>query len=198
MTDQELIQLLEKQRDTMVSVSTGGALIDSVNLEYRRGYSLAHVALDQRGLEYTNPFSDLWEWYGRWKSGDFPTYHSRRMFLAGIFGPLISQIRHRAVGTARDPAELLTGWTRVDRTVGEIRNALEQAHNEEQYQAVGLLCREALISLAEAVYDPSRHPTLDGVSASRTDAKRMLEAFVAAEFQGSEHEGQRKARPSGR
>jgi hypothetical protein len=31
---------------------------------------------------------------------------------------------------------------------------------EEQFQAVGLLCRETLISLAQAVYDAQLHPTL--------------------------------------
>lgn len=142
MTDQELIQLLEKQRDTMVSVSTGGAAIASANPEYREIYSRVHEALTERGLEYINPFADLWDWYGRWRSGDFPTYHSRRTFLAGIFAPLISQIRRRTGGVARESSELVTGWTRVDRTTGEIRKALEQAQNEEQYQAVGLLCRE--------------------------------------------------------
>ena len=57
-----------------------------------------------------------------------------------------------------------------------------------QFQAVGLLCREALISVAQAVYVAERHPTLDGVGASKTDAKRMLEAFIAVEFAGGANE----------
>jgi hypothetical protein len=100
------------------------------------------------------------------------------------------ETKHR--GVARQPAGLLTGWTKVDRTIGEVHKALEQAQNEEQYQTVGLLCREALISLAQAVYDSARHPSLDGVPPSATDAKRMLEAFIAVGLKGSEHEGQRK------
>jgi hypothetical protein len=43
---------------------------------------------------------------------------------------------------------------------------------------------EALISVAQAVYVAERHPTLDGVAASNTDAKRMLEALIAVEFAG--------------
>ena len=42
-----------------------------------------------------------------------------------------------------------TGWTRVDRNVTEVRKRLETATMEEQFQAVGLLCRETLISLAQ-------------------------------------------------
>lgn len=77
-----------------------------------------------------------------------------------------------------------TGWTKVDRQIAEVRLRLRGATNEEQFQAVGLLCRETLISLAQAVYSPERHPTLDGVAASSTDAKRMLEAYIAVELGG--------------
>jgi hypothetical protein len=74
-----------------------------------------------------------------------------------------------------------TGWTRVDRSVAEVRKRLENAATEEQFQAVGLLCRETLISLGQAVYDAELHRTLDGVTPSDTDAKRMLEAYIAVD-----------------
>ena len=45
-------------------------------------------------------------------------------------------------------------WLRVDRTLDEIRSRFVEADTEEQFQAVGHLCRDALISLAHAVYDP--------------------------------------------
>lgn len=75
----------------------------------------------------------------------------------------------------------------MDRTVSEIRQRLERASTEEQFQAVGLLFREALISLAQTVFDPSRHKVLDGVAVSSTDAKRRLEAYLAAELAGGEN-----------
>ncbi len=64
--------------------------------------------------------------------------------------------------------------------------------NEEQYQAVGLLCRETMISLAQAVYDAQDHPSPDGVQTSDTDAKRMLDAFLATELSGHENEDLRR------
>jgi hypothetical protein len=85
-----------------------------------------------------------------------------------------------------------TGWERVDRGVYEIRRRLEQAQNEEQFQAVGLLCRETLISLAQIVFDAQRHPTGDGVVPSDTDAKRMLDAYVAVELAGGANDGVRR------
>lgn len=62
---------------------------------------------------------------------------------------------------------------------------MEAAQVEEQYQTVGLLCREVLISVAQETYDSVRYPNLDGVSPSSTDAKRMLEAVFEAELKGS-------------
>lgn len=71
-----------------------------------------------------------------------------------------------------------TGWERVDRAIVEMSNRLAVAKTEEQFQAIGMLSRETLITVAQQVFDSSIHTTLDGVEASRTDAKRMLEAFL--------------------
>ena len=77
-----------------------------------------------------------------------------------------------------------TGWPRVDRTIGEARTRLKSASTEEQFQAVGLLCRETFISLAQTVFDSDRHPPLDNVNPSETDAKRMLDSYLATEMAG--------------
>jgi hypothetical protein len=80
-----------------------------------------------------------------------------------------------------------TGWPKVDRQLGELRLRLQEARNEEQFQSVGHLCREALISVAQAVYDRQRHPPHDGIEPSKTDAKRMLEAFLSVELVGGDN-----------
>ena len=81
-----------------------------------------------------------------------------------------------------------TGWQRVDRQLQEVRLRLDTAESEEQYQAIGLLCREVLISVAQEVYDSGRHSSPDGVAPSDTDAKRMLEAFFSKELDGGVNE----------
>ncbi len=81
-----------------------------------------------------------------------------------------------------------TGWQKVDRQVQEVRLRLDTAEAEEQFQAVGLLCREALISVAQEVFNPSRHKSTDGVVPSETDAKRMLETFLETELAGTSNE----------
>lgn len=81
-----------------------------------------------------------------------------------------------------------TGWQKVDRQLQEVRLRLDTANSEEQFQAVGLLSREVLISVAQAVFDPSRHGALVPVDPSRTDAKRMLESIFESELLGAANE----------
>lgn len=187
MTDAQLLEEVEYLRDTMMSVATGGPRIADVNDRFQRTYASVASALGRRGLPNPLPYGDLWDWYGRWSSGDMPTYQSRRTYVSELFAPLVNRIR-----TGRSEPFEDTGWPRVDRTVGELRDRLSAARTEEQFQAVGLLAREALISAAQAVYDSQRHSSQDGVQPSATDAKRMLEAYITIEIAGGGHEEARK------
>jgi hypothetical protein len=78
-----------------------------------------------------------------------------------------------------------TGWQKVDRQLQEVRLRLDTADSEEQYQAVGLLCREVLISVAQEVFDPANHEPTDAIRPSHTDAKGMLEAIFNSELRGN-------------
>ena len=86
------------------------------------------------------------------------------------------------------------GWERVDRTMNRIRELLTTASTEEHYQEVGVLCREGLISIAQAVFDPRRHPPIldDNIDVSDTDVKRMIGRFVASECSGASSQEVRK------
>jgi hypothetical protein len=187
MTDAELIQAIESLRNTMVSVATGGPRIGEVDNQYQRTFRDVATTLQSRGIENPIPFASLWDWYGRWSSGDLPSYQSRRQFASELFNPLLTRIRS---GKAQEFEP--TGWARVDRNVGELRDKLAAAKVEEHFQTVGLLCREALISLAQAVFVAEQHPTVDGVKASSTDAKRMLEAYFVVELGGGANDEARK------
>jgi hypothetical protein len=85
-----------------------------------------------------------------------------------------------------------TGWAKVDRQMDEVRLRLREASTEEHFQAVGLICREVLISLAQEVYVADKHPSPDGQSPSKTDARRMLGAYISSEFRGSSNEELRR------
>jgi len=85
-----------------------------------------------------------------------------------------------------------TGWQKVDRQLQEVRTRLDAADSEEEYQEVGLLCREVLITVAQEMYDPARHCPADGIVPSATDAKRMLDAVFEAEFRGAANDDARR------
>jgi hypothetical protein len=192
MTDEELVTEIEAQRGLMIAVATDGPRIPTVNQQYidRRRNIEAELLL--RGLENPDPHEDLWAWYGRWSAGNMPRWADRRAYLSEVYRPLIEKIKAASITFGLELFEEPTGWPRVDRGVNEIRSRLEQAESEEQFQAIGLLCRETLISLAQVVYDPQRYPTTDGTSPSNTDAKRMLDAFIAVELSGGSNEGVRR------
>ena len=192
MTDDELLQEVEAQRNLMVAVSTGGPRIQAVNEEYQERRARIQRELEKRGIENPNPYSDLWDWYGKWSSGDLPTCQSRRQFLSELYGPLVEHLRRGPAARGTDVFEGPTGWVKVDRQLGEVRKQVENASDEEHFQAVGLFCRETLISLAQVVFDSERHPPPDSVATSETDARRMLEAYIATELGGGSNEAVRR------
>lgn len=192
MTDDELVEEIEAQRNLMVAVATGGPRIQEVNQQYTERRGRIAAELRRRNVTDPNTHGDLWSWYGRWSAGDMPTYRSRRVHLSEMYQPLIDEIRAAPSAPGTRIFEQPTGWIRVDRGIYEIRRSLEQAENEEQFQGIGLLCREVLISVAQVVYDPRCHPSEDGVQPSETDAKRMLENYIAVELPGGANEGVRR------
>jgi hypothetical protein len=188
----ELIQEIDKQKALMIDVATGGSRIQQVNDEYKERRISIISKLQAAGIQDPNPYSDLWNWYGKWSDGSLPSYQSRRNYISNVYQPVIDSLtlslQRREVQQVIEP----TGWARVDRNIDKIVQSLANAKNEEDYQTVGLLCREAIISLAQAVYDPNLHPSVDGVDPSETDAKRMLENYIATELAGGSNEALRK------
>jgi len=192
MTDEELITEIEAQRALMVAVATGGPRIQEVDAEYRRRRIKIQQGLTERGLQDPNPHTDLWRWYGTWSSGAYPSYSSRRVYMSELYEPLIDRIRQGHAKIGSEIFEEPTRWVRVDHGMDKIRERLETASMEEEFQTVGLLCREALISLGQAVYCRERHGSLDGTILSDNDAKRMLEAYITVELSGGPYEESRK------
>ena len=185
---------LDHLRNVMISVSTGGPMIKDVNDEYKEAYARLTEQLGTLGLSNPIPYSDLWAWYDRWSSVDLPTYKSRREYVRNLFGPLETRLRE---GPSSRGAEVFiepTGWTKIDSALGEIRKVLESASTEIQFQSVGHLCRETLISLAQTVFDPNLHPPVDGGEdeISKTHAKPMLDRYLAKEVGGGSNENARR------
>lgn len=176
-----LLSELLIHRGMMIDVATGGARIQDVDDYYRAREVRIREAIPE-GVTYENPHVDLWAWYRHW-GAELPQYKDRRFYIRQLFAHAIEAVAKRP-SLISEPREL-TGWERVDRALSTARTQLESASAEEDCQAIGLLCREVIISLAQAVYDPLIHESLDGVWPSDTDANRMLEAYIAHVFPGA-------------
>lgn len=187
--DESLLAELVVERNILISVATGGPRINDVDDYYRARRGRIGEALTRLGIADPNPFPSLWDWYKHW-SATFQSYSERRAYVHGLYRPLLRTLSVRPIEVAapREP----TGWVRVDRVLAKARYQLARARTEEDFQAVGLLCREILISVGQAVYDPEVHSTSDGVTPSGTDAKRQLEAFFSATLAGDVFEATRK------
>lgn len=83
-------------------------------------------------------------------------------------------------------------WRRVTRAIDQARNQLRQARNEEDFQSIGLLCRETIISLSQIVFDSALHLSENDPVPSPTDAKAMLTAFIQSELGGRKKEVMRR------
>lgn len=176
-----LLSELLIHRAMMIDVATGGARIQDVDDYYRaREFRIRQSIPD--GVAYENPHADLWAWYRHWSS-ELPQYKDRRFYVRQLFSHAIEVFAKRST-LPSEPREA-TGWERVDRALSKARTQIEIASAEEDFQGIGLLCREVIISLAQAVYDPIIHQSLDGVQPSGTDANRMLEAYIAHVFPGA-------------
>ncbi len=87
MTDDELVSGLENIRNTMIAVATGGPRINDVNDSYQRTFATVSAELARRRLDNSLTYGSLRDWYGRWSSGDLPSFQSRRTFVGELINP---------------------------------------------------------------------------------------------------------------
>lgn len=178
---------IETIRDLMISVSTGGYRIQDVDDRYKRLNNSIIQRCKRLSIRYDNNFVGLWDWYGKW-SAVLPSYQSRREFINQLFNPTLSFFEdNNDTLEVAVPIVELSEWERINRTVIKIKQDSRTAQEEEDFQKIGVLCRDVIISLAQAVYNPEIHGTNDenGVPIGKADAVRMIGNYVSVKLAGS-------------
>lgn len=181
---------LESIRDILISVSTGGPRFQEVEPQYKSLHSALSKKCKQLNITYNNCFDGLWQWYGRYRA-ELPTYQSRREFIQNLLAPTFEAFNSDSTSTSiATPIIELDDWDRIKRTVIKIKQDSNVAQNEEDFQQVGLLCREVIISLAQNVYNPDIHGAVDdnGTEIGKTDAVRMIGNYIKVRLAGSSNE----------
>ena len=181
---------IENVKDLMIAVSTGGPRIQEVDARYKSLNSSIYRRCKQLNIKYNNPFAGLWDWYYKWSS-ELPTYQSRRLFINELFSPTLTAFEENGANTGiAVPIVELNGWDRINRTVVKIKQDSVTARMEEDFQQIGLLCREIIISLAQAVFLPEVHGAVDeeGKTIGKTDANRMISNYLSYRLAGSSNQ----------
>lgn len=181
---------LESIKDILISVSTGGPRFQEEDVRYKTLHATVKKKCKQLNIIYNNGFENLWDWYGRYKA-NLPTWQSRRVFITNLLAPTFDVFNNDGLSPAiASPIVELSDWDRINRTVIKIKQDSKVAKNEEDFQQIGLLCREVIISLAQTVYDPLIHGETDekGITIGKTDGIRMIGNYINVRLAGSSNE----------
>ena len=130
-------------REMMIAVATGGRSIQEVDDYYGARQARIAEACIAAGIPYENPYTSLWDWYHYWKE-NFGKWSERRHYVRGLFASPIAAAAGRIANPSPVAEREPTGWERVDRCLARARTQLDTASSEEEWQSVGLLCREVL------------------------------------------------------
>jgi hypothetical protein len=98
-----------------------------------------------------------------------PSYQSRRLHLRALFAPLykaMDDLRRERVGSELPESEV-TGWAAVDGQVAQLRRRLAAGKTSEDVQAIGLLCRDIMVTLADACHHPEVHGDIGASAVDR-------------------------------
>ncbi len=182
----KLKQNIETIKDIMVSVSTGGNRIQEEEARYKNLHNQIQIDCKKLNIPYNNIFTSLWDWYGKWKA-DFPTYQERRIFVKDLFEQTFAYFEEPDKQEVTDTFVELDNWEKIERTITKIKMDSRSAINEEDFQTIGLLCRDVIISLAQAVYNPIIHGDMheDGTKIGNADAVRMIGNYVNYTLSGN-------------
>lgn len=190
-SQKDLLDDINRLKSYLISISTGGDRIQDVNDIYKNIFFRVNKCLTLLEIHNPNTYLDLWQWYEEYKSR-FSTYAERREHITKLYAITISELMEAKKPEIVKIAVDLDEWSKIKRTINEIELLSQRLNKEENCQSLGLLCREVIISLAQVVFDPSKHIVTDVSSVSKTDSKRMLEAYINLELSGSTNETLRK------
>jgi len=184
-----LKQKVDMLKDIMISVATGTP-INTKEVEYNSIISSVQKDCKVLKIPFEFQYKTLWDWYGKWKR-DFPTYKERSQYVSKYLSPLYELLCDDVISSINEEVLIsITGWDKILRSIDRLKKGIIYAKQEIDFQEIGLICRELLISLAQEVYNPNIHGICDekGVSIGQTDAVRMLSNYISVCMAGKSFE----------
>ena len=177
-TKTSIITMLKEEEKILKDTATGTPIKDSnINNDYITLHNKLNHLLNKLCLEHHNKFKNLWDWYNYYKE-NLPTYNDRRKYVDSLYSDIYHDIENSNYEENRLIVYTPTGWDKVDETIYKMRDNLSKSIITEDYQSIGMYGREVLKSLAQIVFDESKHKSEENKKIGKDDAKSMLEAFI--------------------
>ncbi|WAP52637.1 hypothetical protein OL239_05285 [Arthrobacter sp. ATA002] len=159
-----------------------------------------HRVLKRLGIEtFEVPFRDFDSFRKYWRRNDgHGSWQARRDMVEGFFEPLHELLDQReaasmawTLATPISPRPV-TGWSRVDLEIAEMRRHFNAATSQQDYSNVGNDCVAILEALSAAVYVHEKHGEAESPEPSVASTKTRFDRFVEVEVRGSENSYIRK------
>lgn len=159
---QVLIRLkkdIERIREVMISVSTGGYQIDELDEEYKSKYNLIdscfHLLNNKYGIDliHENPHESLWQFHAYWKE-HLQSYSERRNYVYELYknnikdlNKLRIEIGNYGISSNVKEKSYLEIENVPDDFYRQLINLINECYNKEVYAVVPVLIRKLLESL---------------------------------------------------
>lgn len=167
--------------------------------EIREALVALHAVVRRIGIPFDLPFRDYGTFKSHWKrNGCTNSYQKRRDMLNDLFGPLHDQLvelETRALSsTLAQPVSPrpVTGWSRVDAELAELRRHFQNARTEQDYRNVGNDCVIVTEELSRQVYDPQTHLRAGEEEPPVAKTKIRIERYIEDAVSGRENADLRK------
>ncbi|WGJ88208.1 hypothetical protein [Gordonia sp. SMJS1] len=153
------------------------------------------AVLERLGISTFDPpfrdfemFKKYWKREGMAGSGG---WDKRRRCLEEHFGPLHEVLAAREAGSISSTlatavsSDPVTGWSRVDEEISELRRHFESASSPQDYSNVGNDCVSTLEALSAAAYDHSVHQLDDEPAPPVANTKTRLDRVIEVDLAGN-------------
>lgn len=186
MTNNELIEILNRMKSGLISRATGGNMDDDEYEELRK-IIINEPKLKKYDISFIKSNMTPNEFF-RYIQGMFDHYKERSNYITEKVNTLISALE--------DSNETIfyqkTGWERIDESVSYLLNDLNTISDRIDINEIGVRCRETIIMLADMVYvDFLHHPSDYPDDISPTDAKRKFDGYFEHQLNGKSNEEKR-------
>jgi len=184
-------ELLQRQANMLVAAGTGQLSFKQAGVEpdYKGLDTTVIAHLTRLGIKTPFPWRSLGEWYGFYSQGGYPTYTSRRQYVAGLVNPALEQLDNiEGAGSVHDPGadDGEPIWDVINTRIAGLIQKYSTAREKDDWQDVGRRSREILIDLGKLVADSALVPAGQEIPKAG-DARAWFDLFVAARAAGSEH-----------